>query len=357
MKRFCLTVLALGLALSGCAQNKGKTGQEAAQASKMDSLEASFSRYQEQQRARDADIDYKLREIAARLDRLNQGQPVPSKYHKGKEAKPVPVAASRQPAAASSVVAGQVIPYSSLTPASPVSAPVSAPGAAPVQAQGPAAAPAASAPSPQPMPALQPPVVTLGEAARVAPATAAPQARQPMPMTSVESGKHGKGKQSARTPQPVSQAAQPAVVAQAAPAVAAAAPASPAPAGDVQEQQLYTDALRAVSANRNDEGRKKFNDFLSKYPNSSKSPEALYWIGESYMGDKSYNQAILGFKEVVNRYPKAPKSAEALYRIADAYERLGDKANASFHLKMLTDEHPNSEFSGKAKQKLKQLGQ
>ena len=112
-----------------------------------------------------------------------------------------------------------------------------------------------------------------------------------------------------------------------------------------------------MSANRNEEGRRKFNEFLAKYPSSSKTPEALFWIAESYMGDKSYNQAILSFKEVTTRFPKDSKAEESLYRSADAYERLGDKANAISSLKLLVNEHPNSEFSGKAKQKLKQLGQ
>lgn len=141
-----------------------------------------------------------------------------------------------------------------------------------------------------------------------------------------------------------------------APGARPAAQAQPSTAS-VDEQMLYTEALRAVSSNKNDEGRKKFNDFLAKYPNSAKTPEALYWIGESYMGDKSYNQAILSFKDVTARFPKDPKAVEALYRISDAYERLGDKANAVFNLKLLADEHPSSEFAGKARQKLKQLGQ
>lgn len=350
MKRFGLTVLALALAVSGCAQNKGKAGQEATQASRLDNLEAGFSRFQEQQRARDADIDYKLRDIAGRLDRLGQGQPaVASKTPQGKERKTAPVGASRQP-----VAYGQVIPYSSLASGAP---------AATAAQPSPQSQPIPATPAPQPLPVLQPPVVTLGDSTK-----------QPVPMATpaVEGSRHAKGKQAARTPQPLAPAAPPAPVSSAAPSTTPAKPQSSAPqpapvapaaqtaapqAADVQEQLLYTEALRAVSANHNDEGRRKFNDFLAKYPSSSKTPEALYWIGESYMGDKSYNQAILSFKEVTTRFPKDSKSAEALYRIADAYERLGDKANAAFHLKMLVDEHPSSEFSGKAKQKLKQLGQ
>lgn len=355
VKRLSLTVLALTLAFSGCAQNKGKVAKEAAQPSRVDTLEASFSRFQEQQRARDADIDYKLREIATRLDKLGSGQAPAPKATKGKERKPVAASASRQP-----IVAGQVIPYSQLSGTAPAQTPMPAQvQQSPSAPQPVSAQPAAVQPAPQPLPALQPPVVTLGESAgRLQPATLM-QARQPMPVSAPRSAKE---KTSARTPQPVSGLTQPAPVSPApapaphqakAPATAAASPQTT----DMQEQLLYTEALRSVSANKNDEGRKKFNDFLAKYPSSSKTPEALYWIGESYMGDKSYNQAILAFKEVTTRFPKDSKSAESLYRIADAYERLGDKSNAVFHLKMLVDENPNSEFAGKAKQKLKQLGQ
>lgn len=434
VKRLGLLVLALSVAAGGCAKSASKKVQDP-QSSRLDNLEAGFARFQDQQRARDADIDFKLREIAASLDRLNAGKPPAPKSRKGKERIQAPASAkSRQP-----IVAGQIIPYSQLMgqqqgaavqqpapgyagqpgagpapayPGQPV--PVSGRQPQPVPQQGyqgqPAPAyPGQPAPAPmqqgQPAPAqgyqgqpvqqpaqgyqgqpaqpgvqpsqpysqpsatgLRPPVVTLGDPY---------QGVQPMapqrPAVQVEP-KRGKGR-AGRTAQPVDPAAAPAAAPAAvtpAPAARAQAPAVPgavsppaapaataaaAPAGDMKEMQLYTDALRSISANKSEDGRKKFNDFLAKYPNSPKSPEALYWIGESYMGDKSYNQAILSFKEVTGRFPKDPKAQEALFRTAEAYERLGDKANAAFQLKLLVDEHPTSEFAGKARQKLKQLGQ
>lgn len=404
MKRFGLTALSLALAISGCAQNKGKD----AQTSRLDNLEAGFSRFQEQQRARDADIDSKLRDIASRLDRLNSGQP-PVQTGKAKTPKAAPASAprpGRQP-----IVAGQIIPLAPQNGAAPQSAPQlpPTPTQAPPQAAGqplPPAKPAqpmvapASQPAAQALPAsqgqqtaaapqaapqpvaspLRPHVVTVNDLPRpgqplaVSPAPQAQQPKQPVPL---DSARHGKGKAPRQTA-PQAASAQPVAPAQQplsptpAPQPVPATPAAPLPpvvpgasggpmaqppAADIQEQLLYTEALRSVSANRNDEGRKKFNDFLAKYPSSSKTPEVLFWIGESYMGDKSYNQAVMSFKEVTTRFPKDPKSGESLFRIADAYERLGDKSNAVFHLKLLVDEHPNSEFVGKAKQKLKQLGQ
>ncbi|MFP5222248.1 MAG: tetratricopeptide repeat protein [Acidobacteriota bacterium] len=402
MKRFGLTALSLALAISGCAQNKGKD----AQTSRLDNLEAGFSRFQEQQRARDADIDAKLRDIASRLDRLNSGQP-PAQPGQGKALKAAPASATRpgrQP-----IVAGQIIPLAPQNgiapqpvpaPAQPPRQPASQPAAQPLPPARPAqpmpppapqqtaqASPGSqalpgspvqqAAPAPQPAATpLRPHVVTVNDIPRpgqplaMSPAPQAQQPKQPVPLDTVRSGKGKPARQvsapavsgtlpsapAAPAPQPLPAAAPPAPLPPAVPG-ASGGPVAQPPAADIQEQLLYTEALRSVSANRNDEGRKKFNDFLARYPSSSKTPEVLFWIGESYMGDKSYNQAVMSFKEVTTRFPKDPKAGESLFRIADAYERLGDKSNAVFHLKLLVDEHPNSEFVGKAKQKLKQLGQ
>jgi len=356
-----LAVIMLALVCAGCAQNGARKAQESASAPRLSELEATMSRFQEQQRLRDAEIDMRLRDIADRLDRLSSGKAPAHKPAKGQEAVQ-PQATVRTVSGRQPVVAGQVIPYASLAQDAPPQAqgPGTNPAAQPAFAQAPQ--PLTQSPPPQPLvsptpsaaPAgqplpLKPPVVTLDDAAgtRTAPASGASavapaQPRQPMPMD-----------------QPAARPAKGTTVppAASAPQAAAVPAAKPASGPGMEEQVLYTDALRAVSASRNEEGRRKFNDFLAKYPNSPKAPEALYWIGESYIADKSYNQAILSLKEVTTRYPGDPKAEEALYRIADAYERLGDKANAAFNLKLLVDEHPKSEFAAKARQKLKQLGQ
>ena len=364
-----LAVTMLALVCAGCAQSGGRKAQEAPASARLGELEATMTRFQEQQRLRDAELDMRLRDIADRLDRLSSGKAPAHRPAKAQEAA-APQATVRTASGRQPLVAGQVIPYASLAQGAPQQAPAQAPMPAPMPAQTPAPAPmtapsamsqpqplapppapvAQAAPQPQPLP-LKPPVVTLddGSASRPASSYSAPaapavpgQPRQAVPMD-----------QSAARP---AKAAAP-MPASTAPATAPSASAKPSAAPGMEEQVLYTEALRAVSANKSEEGRRKFNDFLAKYPNSAKAPEALYWIGESYVADKSYNQAILSLKEVTVRFPSDPKAEEALYRIADAYERLGDKSNAAFHLKLLVDEHPKSEFAAKAKQKLKQLGQ
>ena len=359
MKRLGLPALAFLLVCAGCAQHAGKNTPEAGYASRLQNLEAGFGSFQEQQRkaeeerrARDADIDAKLRDIAGRLDRMSPAQPAPGS--KARKDAPTKAAPAKAP-----LVAGQVMPYAPSGQAPAATAPA-APAVSQVPAQPLAPAPQAKTPAPvaqapgqapaavpaSSLPPIKPPVVELKPQVAAPAAPASRQARQPAPY---ETPARAKAKA-----EPRPQAEKPA---QAAPA-ATAAPAAPDQASStLEEEKLYTEAMRQVTANKNDEGRRKLNELMAKFPNSSKTPLAMFWIGESFMSDKSYNQAILSFKEVTTRYPKHFKAPEALYKIAEAYERLGDKNNAVFHLKLLVDEHADSDLVAKAKQKLKQLGQ
>lgn len=359
------------LVCGGCAQS-GKGSQNASTANKLQNLETSFAQFQEQERkaeaerqARDADIENKLRDIATRLGIAPSGQakpgvPLSASVAVGRTNSSRKGSAERLP---QPVVAGQIIPLSQVSPsamlqpsagASLQPAPVQPMSPVPAAPVNPGALPPATAVPPSPaLPAIRPPVVTLGLDA-VAPkpvsSAVAPGApRAPVPLAAPAR----RGSQESRSPKAVESASAPAVV----PAPTPAAPAAAAARITEEEGQAYVDAMRAVTANKNEEGRRKLNDFMAKYPDSAKAPEAQFWIGESYMNDKGYNQAILAFKDVVNRFPKNPKAAESLFRIADAYEKLGDKNNAAFNLKMLVEEHPSSDWAGKAKLKLKQLGQ
>lgn len=136
---------------------------------------------------------------------------------------------------------------------------------------------------------------------------------------------------------------------------AKAAPA-PAKAAPVKESQAaYERGLNLVLAEKPVEGREALQDFLKRYPSDALTPNAHYWIGETWYAQKDFTQAILTFKDVTQKYPKHDKAAAALYKIGLSYEAVGDKANAVFYLKALLDEYPRSEQAAPAKLKLKSL--
>jgi tol-pal system protein YbgF len=129
---------------------------------------------------------------------------------------------------------------------------------------------------------------------------------------------------------------------------------SPVPMGATSDE-LYNRGMSLVRAERYVDGREVLNEFLAKSPNDSLTPNALYWLGESYYGEKRFAQAILTFKEVIQKYPKHHKAAASLLKIGFSYEKLGDNANARFYLQALLDEYPASDPARLARKRLRAL--
>lgn len=120
-------------------------------------------------------------------------------------------------------------------------------------------------------------------------------------------------------------------------------------------QQLYDRGLKLVLAEQPAPARQAFNEFLAKYPASSLTPNAVYWLGETYYTEKDYAQAILTFKEVTTKYPKNAKAPAALLKIGMSYEMSGDRDNARFYYNVLITDYPSSDPARMARQRIKGL--
>ena len=121
-------------------------------------------------------------------------------------------------------------------------------------------------------------------------------------------------------------------------------------------QGLYDAALKATLADKPAEGRKLWEDFLTRYPASKLAPNADYWLGETYYAEKNYPLAILSFQKVRQDYPKHEKAAAALLKIGMSYRMSGDRDNALLYLRALLDQYPKSEPAPIARQQIRELG-
>lgn len=126
------------------------------------------------------------------------------------------------------------------------------------------------------------------------------------------------------------------------------APASNAPA-------LYKEALGRFNAYKYKESEAMFRDFIQKYPNHNLAPNAGYWLGESYYGQKLYVDAILAFQSVVREYPRHQKAADSLLKTGYSYRRLDDLPNARFYLEQVLENYPASESAPLARAALARL--
>jgi tol-pal system protein YbgF len=114
--------------------------------------------------------------------------------------------------------------------------------------------------------------------------------------------------------------------------------------------------LLALFRNGDLEGaRLGFTAFLSEYPNSDLAPNARYWQGEAYYGEKDYQKAIEAYDQVEMGYPRSEKVPAAILKKGYAYLALKDKKRASSAFKQVVSLYPKSPEAGKASSKLAQL--
>ena len=98
-----------------------------------------------------------------------------------------------------------------------------------------------------------------------------------------------------------------------------------------------------------------FTAFLLEYPNSDLAPNARYWQGESYYGQREYQKAIDAYDQVELNYPRSDKVPAAILKKGYAYMALKDKKRASSAFNQVLTLYPKTPEAGKASDKLVQL--
>ncbi|MCG8617841.1 MAG: tol-pal system protein YbgF [Desulfobacterales bacterium] len=130
---------------------------------------------------------------------------------------------------------------------------------------------------------------------------------------------------------------------------------SETPAGADSEEALYDLAKKMFDQGDKENARIQFENFINKFPSSSKADNARFWIADSYYAEKWYEKAILEYQKVLENYPKSNKTAAARLKQGYAFAALGEKANARLILKELIKRHPDSKEAQYAREKLKGL--
>jgi len=134
------------------------------------------------------------------------------------------------------------------------------------------------------------------------------------------------------------------------PALASAAPA--ARRGGDDPMTLYKDGYKAVMAGAHEEGRQTLFTFLLRHADHDLADNALYWIGESYYGEKDFANAIRYFQRIIDEHPGGNKVPDAMVKAALSLQRLGEGGQGRFLLEQVIRVFPGSQAAGVARQKL-----
>jgi tol-pal system protein YbgF len=140
-------------------------------------------------------------------------------------------------------------------------------------------------------------------------------------------------------------------------AMAAATPSttSAAPAPGVLdpggEQRAYESAFNLFRIGNYPAAIAAFTNFSKTYPQSTLTPSALYWVGNSYYAMSDFKNAVAAQQKMIKAYPDAQKVPDAMLNIASSQQEMGDVAAAKKTLDELIKKYPLSDAAEKAKRR------
>jgi len=129
-----------------------------------------------------------------------------------------------------------------------------------------------------------------------------------------------------------------------------------APATDYTlPQKLYDDAQIDFKGKQYEEAKRKFEKFTVDFPNHTLTPNAYFWIGETFYAEKKYEDAILAYENFLKRYPSHDKARGAMLKQAYSFIDIGDKKTGKVILERIIEKYPQSAEAELAEKKIAEI--
>ena len=119
-----------------------------------------------------------------------------------------------------------------------------------------------------------------------------------------------------------------------------------------EQFQVAFDNLRGQKFEK---AKSDFEIFIKDHSSHNLAGSAHYWLGELYLLKKEYLEAALVFAEGYQKYSDSTKSPEMLYKLAETYLKIEkiDEACRTFNQFIL--KYPNNNLINKSKAKISDL--
>ena len=127
------------------------------------------------------------------------------------------------------------------------------------------------------------------------------------------------------------------------------------PADPLDERQLYESAFDSLKEGRYAEAARRFQTFLEQYPEGDYSPNAQYWLGESYYVTQNYQIALEAFQRLLSRFPSSNKAPDALLKVGYCHYELRQWAQAESVLNQVVQQYPDTTVARLAQGRLRAL--
>jgi tol-pal system protein YbgF len=132
--------------------------------------------------------------------------------------------------------------------------------------------------------------------------------------------------------------------------------ARPDPSGaSASADQMYEASLAQLRRGSLSTARLGLREMIRLYPTSERTPDALYFIGQSFASENP-DSAAAYYGQVVERHASSPRAASALYNLGLLAERRKDNAGARAAYQRVAEKYPQSDEAALARDRLKALG-
>ncbi|MCX7562818.1 tol-pal system protein YbgF [Xanthomonadaceae bacterium XH05] len=121
------------------------------------------------------------------------------------------------------------------------------------------------------------------------------------------------------------------------------------------ERSAYDAAFEALKNGQYAEAARRFQSFLSQFPNGEYAPNAQYWLGESYYVTQNYQIALDAFERLLAQFPTSNKAPDALLKVGYSHYELRNWSQAEETLNRVIQLYPDSTVSRLAQGRLRAL--
>jgi tol-pal system protein YbgF len=128
-------------------------------------------------------------------------------------------------------------------------------------------------------------------------------------------------------------------------------PPAPPPTNSASADQMYQGALQLYRRNSVVTARGSWLEFVRIYPTHPLVPDAIYYIGETFEATAP-DSALVRYQEVLSRFPQSARAPTALYKIGLIAEQRKDLATARATYQRVLQEYPRSEVADLARERL-----
>jgi tol-pal system protein YbgF len=129
----------------------------------------------------------------------------------------------------------------------------------------------------------------------------------------------------------------------------------PPAANPADEKSSYDQAFVALKDGRYAESARRFQAFIDQYPQSELTPNAYYWLGESYYVTQNYPISLNTFQKLLAQYPNGQKAPDALLKIGYCQYEMKQWDSAEATLNQVLQRYPNTIIANLAQGRLRAL--